>query len=713
MPTVPTYDVPLVQPEGLPGVRQSVPASAGQLSDLGRAAMSAGSAIERMVVDEQQKANMVRVDDALNKTKLLISDATYDPQSGYLAKRGQDAFPQDKPLDAVYGEKVQQGVQQIADSLGNEEQKREYIRHANAALTDFRVGIQRHSAQEFQRFGMATNQATIEVSTDSAARAWNNPEAIRSNLDAAHEAVLKDAKLQGVPEDSPLVKQRVMDVESAVHTAVIKSALENDQPDYAGLYFRVNSDGMTAKDILSVRGAIIRQQEARTATVIASDVMSRAAPKMVPDDLSRFHGITWGTESGGQQFDEKGNTITSPKGAVGKAQVMPTTGPEAAKLAGLPWDEKRLRTDAAYNEALGTAYLNEQLKRFGGDPAKAWAAYNAGPGALDKALAAAAKDGTPWLSHMPKETQDYVTKNMQALDSGQGRPQRPTLQSLHAEALAALPADASPTLRKLVTDQVSKAYEDQTKAIEQAGQEAVSAAQQWFIANPGTSIADMPPSIKSAVADAAPGKMDDLVSFAKALNNPERKTDLSVYNAFIANMGAVAQMPTDKFMHLVTTKFSESDGKAMIKARQDYLNGGTSEDQLNYTVMNRAIDSRLSGLEVNVRPKADDNKANAYLGGVRKFVADDLYALQSQLGRKLTPEEITKRIDQLFVTSVDFRKTFMGVPYGRESESILSPDFSVPKDQAAQIRQYLIDHGNKVPTETDVLNAYRRLHAYR
>ena len=115
-------------------------------------------------------------------------------------------------------------------------------------------------------------------------------------------------------------------------------------------------------------------------------------------------------ESGNRQVDASGKTITSPKGALGVAQIMPGTGPEAAKLAGLPYDEGRLRTDREYNAALGKAYFTKQLQDFGGDERKALAAYNAGPGAMRTAERKAREAGTPdaWLNFLPKETQDYV-----------------------------------------------------------------------------------------------------------------------------------------------------------------------------------------------------------------------------------------------------------------------------------------------------------------
>lgn len=103
-----------------------------------------------------------------------------------------------------------------------------------------------------------------------------------------------------------------------------------------------------------------------------------------------------------------GSFRTSPKGAIGPAQVMPQTGPEAARLAGLPWDEKRFHSDPNYNKALGKAYHEEMLRRFNGDEALAAAAYNAGPGRVEYAV----KKGGPlgWQQYVPQETRDYVRK---------------------------------------------------------------------------------------------------------------------------------------------------------------------------------------------------------------------------------------------------------------------------------------------------------------
>ena len=132
------------------------------------------------------------------------------------------------------------------------------------------------------------------------------------------------------------------------------------------------------------------------------------------DALNKGFDALLDTESGNRQLASDGTPITSSKGAIGAAQVMPATAPEAAKLAGLPWDKEKYQNDADYNKALGKAYFRKQLENNHGNFAEAYAAYNAGPGALKRAKAKAIEAGSPedWVSFLPDETKDYVAKNM-------------------------------------------------------------------------------------------------------------------------------------------------------------------------------------------------------------------------------------------------------------------------------------------------------------
>ena len=114
------------------------------------------------------------------------------------------------------------------------------------------------------------------------------------------------------------------------------------------------------------------------------DGLVTAAAQRYGIDPTLLHGLIQ-QESG---FDP---SATSGAGAVGLCQLMPST---AASLGVTD------PTDPAQSIDAGARYLKQQLDAFGGDPSLALAAYNAGPGAVQRS------GGVPPY----RETQDYVQK---------------------------------------------------------------------------------------------------------------------------------------------------------------------------------------------------------------------------------------------------------------------------------------------------------------
>jgi soluble lytic murein transglycosylase-like protein len=80
------------------------------------------------------------------------------------------------------------------------------------------------------------------------------------------------------------------------------------------------------------------------------------------------------------------NFAISPAGAVGLMQILPSTGEELARREGVRWRGSQTLLEPSTNVRLGTAYLRELLDRYDGDLWAALAAYNWGPGHVDRRL---------------------------------------------------------------------------------------------------------------------------------------------------------------------------------------------------------------------------------------------------------------------------------------------------------------------------------------
>jgi soluble lytic murein transglycosylase len=103
------------------------------------------------------------------------------------------------------------------------------------------------------------------------------------------------------------------------------------------------------------------------------------------------------------------NYAVSPVGALGLMQVMPATGEELARRQGVKWHGPQTLFDPIVNVKLGTAYLAQLIARYDGDVATALAAYNWGPGHIDRRL----RRGVPMPKVYPALVLDAYTAQQQ------------------------------------------------------------------------------------------------------------------------------------------------------------------------------------------------------------------------------------------------------------------------------------------------------------
>jgi soluble lytic murein transglycosylase len=159
--------------------------------------------------------------------------------------------------------------------------------------------------------------------------------------------------------------------------------------------------------------AVIVGQAARAKGV--DDLQSVAFPQMPvpPGALSSWtmiHAIT-------RQESQYAPNAVSHAGARGLMQLMPGTAREQAGKMGLSYSLGALTDDTGYNIQLGAGYFARMMDYFGGSYPLAVAAYNAGPGNVNKWLRA---NGDPrtggidiveWVERIPIfETKNYVQR---------------------------------------------------------------------------------------------------------------------------------------------------------------------------------------------------------------------------------------------------------------------------------------------------------------
>ena len=127
-------------------------------------------------------------------------------------------------------------------------------------------------------------------------------------------------------------------------------------------------------------------------------------------DWTMVHAIS-------RQESQFAQNAVSHAGARGLMQLMPGTAREQAGKVGLSFDSSALMNDPGYNLRLGDAYFGRMMNYFGGSYPLAVAAYNAGPGNVNKWLRAngdprtGAVDWVEWIERIPiSETRNYVQR---------------------------------------------------------------------------------------------------------------------------------------------------------------------------------------------------------------------------------------------------------------------------------------------------------------
>ncbi len=102
----------------------------------------------------------------------------------------------------------------------------------------------------------------------------------------------------------------------------------------------------------------------------------------------------------------------SSANALGLMQITPPTGKRVAEKHGLPWQGSQQLKQAEGNLPIGTAFMRDLLDDYRDNPVLVSAAYNAGPGALERWLKQRPQgEAAVWVETLPYyETRDYIPR---------------------------------------------------------------------------------------------------------------------------------------------------------------------------------------------------------------------------------------------------------------------------------------------------------------
>ena len=202
-------------------------------------------------------------------------------------------------------------------------------------------------------------------------------------------------------------------------SAVREVAREADWPTAVRFFREIADQAVTVGDHLLVADlarslgrrdlAVILGQSAHTDGFGNFQAISfPRMPVIQGGNWTMIHAIT-------RQESQFAMNAVSHAGARGLMQLMPGTAREQAGKMALEYDHQSLTADAGYNQMLGNGYFARMMDYYGGSYPLAVAAYNAGPGNVNKFLRAngdprtGSIDWVDWIERIPlTETRGYI-----------------------------------------------------------------------------------------------------------------------------------------------------------------------------------------------------------------------------------------------------------------------------------------------------------------
>jgi hypothetical protein len=426
--------------------------NAGLVGEKGALTAAARDLDQAALIVEATNAEQDRIaaEAAMNALQQQRVNLEFDPNNGFRSKKEGNAVGQ--PFSDGYMRQFDDASKSIADKLQNDRQRKLFAERVPVVGLQYRSALMQHQAAQTEAFNDSTADNTLKLTLNGMSQRPHDELSFQTGMVQIEATIDDTVKRKGLPpEAAKALKQRYTE---AAYSTRILSVLEGipgvvpSNPYLAEQMMRQNVTKLGPQALLTLSKQVtsgikdVQVRDGARAEVYGNGPMDARTVYPAIEGVMPLHQVVQDLESKGARFTPDGRLLTSPKGAQGEMQVMPTTSRDPG------FGVSPARNDSPDELArVGRDYIGAMTARYG-DPALALAAYNAGPGQVDQWLA---KYGDPrsgqisvdeWVKKIPfAETQKYVSDGLRKVAAAGGSTapvSGPTANQIKAEAMPAL-----------------------------------------------------------------------------------------------------------------------------------------------------------------------------------------------------------------------------------------------------------------------------------
>jgi hypothetical protein len=420
MPRVPTYDGRTVAPDPLPRVQLSSANAtpdafgAGLGDALSRTGDALGQHAMRMQDEDNETAARAAYAAFAESSRSTMFGAPDGSSTGYYATKGKPA------VDgyATTAKALEERRKAVAATL-NPAAAKMFDQVAERRTASELDRMASHAATERRNYQASVYETTVKSAADDAVAWYANAPKFDQSMATLRGTIQQYGESEGWAPERTVAA--LHDAESGVRRSVAERMALGDAIGAAS-YVEANRDKLTGADQLALDRILTPAMHDQQAQEDAKMALGQPiGPSRVTSqaDLGRFVSTIEHVESRGQDYGKGGAILTSAKGAQGRMQVMPATQADPG------YGVRPARDNSPAELArVGREYAAAMVVKYDGNTALAAAAYNAGPGAVDKWLRSigdprtGALSNAEWAARLPvAETRDYVAAVARGLGS--------------------------------------------------------------------------------------------------------------------------------------------------------------------------------------------------------------------------------------------------------------------------------------------------------